>query len=182
MSPQVATFRLAEYVGQTVTLRGWIYNKRSSGKLHFIELRDGFGIVQCVMSKKDVGAESFAQADGLTQESAVAISGQVAAHPKRPGVFELQVSDWQLLAPTTQPYPISPKQHGTEFLMDHRHLWLRSKRQHAALRVRHAVIKAIRDFFDERDFTLVDAPIFTPAACEGTTTLFATDYTDSRRT
>ncbi|MCC6556264.1 MAG: asparagine--tRNA ligase [Planctomycetaceae bacterium] len=175
-APAIATHDLGAHVGQTVTLRGWLYNKRSSGKLHFIELRDGFGIVQCVMSKGDVGEEAFAAADKVTQESAVEITGEVKAHPKRAGVFEIATKSFRLLAPTAGEYPISPKEHGTDFLMDHRHLWLRSRRQHAIMRVRHTIIQAIRDFFDGRGFTLVDAPILTPNACEGTSTLFETDY------
>jgi asparaginyl-tRNA synthetase len=176
MAPVVFTSKLAEHVDQNVTLRGWLYNKRSSGKLHFLELRDGFGIVQCVMSKRDVGEEIFAHAAELTQESSLSVTGKVSAHPKREGVFEIHVEAWQLIALTDDAYPISPKEHGTEFLMDNRHLWLRSKRQHAIIRIRHAIVRAVRDFFDERDFTLVDAPIFTPNACEGTSNLFETDY------
>lgn len=167
---------LGGHIGATVTLRGWLYNKRSSGKLHFLELRDGFGVVQCVMAKAEVGDEVFAAADKVTQESSLEITGEVRAHPKRPGVFELTVATLRLIAPTAREYPISPKEHGTDFLMDHRHLWLRSKRQHAILRVRHTIIQAVRDYFDDLDFTLVDAPIFTPNACEGTSTLFETDY------
>jgi len=176
MSQVVLSSQLSAHVDETVTLRGWLYNKRSSGKLHFLEVRDGLGIIQCVMSKRDVGEEMFASAAQLTQESSLSIEGKVSAHPKREGVFELHVSGFELIRAPTDAYPITKKEHGTEFLMDHRHMWLRSKRQHAILRVRHAIIKAVRDFFDERDFTLVDAPIFTPNACEGTSTLFATDY------
>ena len=172
----VSTQDLGAHVGQTVTLRGWLYHKRSSGKLHFLELRDGAGIVQCVMAKAAVGDEVFAQADRVTQESTIEVTGVVKTHPKRAGVYEIDASGFQLLAATAREYPISPKEHGTDFLMDHRHLWLRSKRQHAILRVRHTIIQAIRDFFDGRGFTLVDAPIFTPNACEGTSTLFETDY------
>ena len=175
-APAIATQDLGAHVGQTVTVRGWLYNKRSSGKLHFIELRDGSGIVQCVMAKSDVGEEVFAAADKVTQESSVEVTGEVKAHPKRPGIFEIVARGFRLLAQTVGEYPISPKEHGTDFLMDHRHLWLRSKRQHAILRVRHTIIQAIRDFFDGRGFTLIDAPIFTPNACEGTSTLFETDY------
>jgi asparaginyl-tRNA synthetase len=167
---------LGDHVGEKVTLRGWLYNKRSSGKLHFLELRDGFGIVQCVMAKAEVGDEVFAAAERVTQESAIEVTGEVRAHPKRPGVFELSATGFRVLAPTAREYPISPKEHGTDFLMDHRHLWLRSKRQHAILRVRHTIIQAVRDYFDDLGFTLVDAPIFTPNACEGTSTLFETDY------
>lgn len=174
--PVITTSDLSAHVGRIVTLRGWLYNKRSSGKLHFLELRDGFGIVQCVMAKSDVGDDVFAAADKITQESTVEVTGEVKAHPKRAGVFEVAATGFRLLAATAGEYPISPKEHGTDFLMDHRHLWLRSRRQHAILRVRHTIIQAIRDFFDGRGFTLVDAPIFTPNACEGTSTLFETDY------
>ena len=174
--PVIATQDLGAHIGQPVTLRGWLYNKRSSGKLHFLELRDGFGLVQCVMAKSDVGDEVFAAVDKITQESSIEVTGEVKAHPKRAGVFEVTARGFRLLAPTAGEYPISPKEHGTDFLMDHRHLWLRSKRQHAILRVRHTIIQAIRDFFDGRGFTLIDAPIFTPNACEGTSTLFETDY------
>jgi len=174
--PATSTQELSAHVGQKVTLRGWLYNKRSSGKLHFIELRDGFGIVQCVMAKAEVGEEAFAAADKITQESSIEVTGAVRAHPKRPGVFELNADSVRLLAATAGEYPITPKEHGTDFLMDHRHLWLRSKRQHAILRVRHTIIQAVRDYFDDRGFTLIDAPIFTPNACEGTSTLFETDY------
>ena len=172
----VASDHIGAHVGQVVTLRGWLYNKRSSGKLHFLEVRDGFGIVQCVMAKADVGEELFAAADKVTQESTVEVTGEVRAHPKRPGVFELSATGFRLVAATAGEYPISPKEHGTDFLMDHRHLWLRSKRQHAILRIRHTIIQAVRDFFDDDGFTLVDAPIFTPNACEGTSTLFETEY------
>jgi asparaginyl-tRNA synthetase len=172
----VAIAHLAENVGREVTLRGWLYNKRSSGKLHFLELRDGTGIVQCVVFKGDVSPELFGAADHIQQESSVEVTGLVKEHGKIKGTYEVQVKDLRVVAPTAREYPISPKEHGTDFLMDHRHLWLRSKRQHAILRIRHAIIKAIRDFFDQNDFTLVDAPIFTPNACEGTSTLFETDY------
>jgi len=172
----VASDHIGAHVGKRVTLRGWLYNKRSSGKLHFLEVRDGFGIVQCVMAKADAGEELFATADKVTQESTIEVVGEVREHPKRPGVFELNVTGFRLIAATAGEYPISPKEHGTDFLMDHRHLWFRSKRQHAILRVRHTIIQAVRDFFDDDGFTLVDAPIFTPNACEGTSTLFETEY------
>lgn len=168
--------QLGEHVDQTVTLEGWLYNQRGSGKLRFLELRDGSGITQCVASKRDLGEDLFATAAGLGQESSVRIEGQVVAHPKRQGVFEIQVKKLELIAAPSEAYPIAKKEHGTDFLMDHRHLWLRSKKQHAILRIRHTIVRAIRDFFDDRDFTLVDAPIFTPNACEGTSTLFETDY------
>lgn len=167
---------LGKHVGETVTLRGWLYNKRSSKKVHFLEVRDGSGIVQAVLGSGDVSPEAFADADKLTQETSLEVTGLVKAHPKQQGVYELGVTGFRVVAAPTAEYPISPKEHGTDFLMDHRHLWLRSKRQHAIIRVRHTIIQAIRDYFDSRDFTLVDAPIFTPNACEGTSTLFETDY------
>jgi asparaginyl-tRNA synthetase len=180
MPEVVRSSRLGEHVDDTVTLEGWLYNKRGSKKLHFLEVRDGFGIVQCVMSKKDAGEELFAQGAELVQEASLRITGKVSAHPKREGVYELHVSGLETVALPSDQYPITPKEHGTEFLMDNRHLWIRSKRQHAILRVRHAIIRAVRDFFDDRDFTLIDAPIFTPNACEGTSNLFETDYHGSQ--
>ncbi|NUP07631.1 MAG: asparagine--tRNA ligase [Polyangiaceae bacterium] len=167
---------LARNVGATVVLRGWLYNRRSSGKVHFLEVRDGTGMVQCVMGKNDVDEATFAAADHLSQETSVEITGLVKAHPKRPNVFEVAATGLRVLGKPSGEYPISPKEHGTDFLMDNRHLWLRSKRQHAILRVRHTIIRTIRDYFDGLGFTLVDAPIFTPNACEGTSTLFETDY------
>jgi asparaginyl-tRNA synthetase len=173
--PTVSIRSLAAHVGQTVALRGWLYNKRSSKKLHFLEVRDGTGTVQCVVFQGDVSPELFELAGRLPQESSLEFEGEVRAHPKQAGVFEIGVKNLRVVAEAAE-YPITPKEHGTDFLMDHRHLWLRSRRQHAILRVRHAIIQAIRNFFDERGFTLVDAPIFTPNACEGTSTLFETDY------
>jgi asparaginyl-tRNA synthetase len=177
MSQHIARVEdLSKHVGETVTIRGWLYHRRSSGKLHFLEVRDGTGIVQCVVFKGNVPPEMFAQADHIPQESSVEVVGTVKEHGKIKGQYEIDVTGVEVLAAATQEYPISPKEHGTDFLMDHRHVWLRSKRQHAIVRVRHAIIKAVRDFFDGRGFTLVDAPIFTPSACEGTSTLFETDY------
>ncbi len=167
---------LAEHAGQSVTLRGWLYNKRSSGKLHFLEVRDGSGICQCVVFKGNVSPELFARADHLAQETSLEVTGTVKEHGKIKGTYELDTTDLRVVAEVKGEYPITPKEHGTDFLMDHRHLWLRSKRQHAIMRVRHMIIKAVRDFFDGREFTLLDAPIFTPNACEGTSTLFQTDY------
>ena len=166
---------LARHEGEVITLKGWLYNKRSSGKLRFLILRDGTGKVQCVVFKGDVDEATFAAADSLTQESSFEVTGKIVPDKRAPIGFEMQV---QSIAPVqiAQDYPITPKEHGTAFLMDNRHLWLRSSRQTAILKVRHTIIKACRDFFDERSFTLVDTPIFTPAACEGTTTLFETDY------
>ena len=176
MSKVVSISKLSDHVGEEVTLRGWLYNKRSSGKLHFLEVRDGTGIVQAVVFKGDVSPELFAATDHLQQESSIEVVGLVKEHGKIKGQYELGAKDVKVLGATTREYPISPKEHGTDFLMDNRHLWLRSKRQHAIMRVRHTIIKAVRDFFDLNDFTLIDAPIFTPNASEGTSTLFTTDY------
>ncbi len=168
---------LSKYVGEEVTLQGWLYNKRSSGKIKFPILRDGTGIVQGVAVKANLPEEVFNRVDQLTQESSFVMKGTVRKEDRAPGGYELDVTDIQIIA-IAHEYPITPKEHGVEFLMDRRHLWLRSSRQHAILRVRHQIIKSIRDFFDGRGFTLVDSPIFTPAACEGTSTLFETDYFD----
>jgi asparaginyl-tRNA synthetase len=167
---------LGKHVGESVTVRGWLYQRRSSGKLHFLEVRDGTGIVQCVVFKGNVSPETFVLADHIQQESSVEVVGTIKKHGKIAGQYELDASDVKLLAAVVREYPIGPKEHGTDFLMDNRHLWLRSRRQHAAIRVRHTIIKAVRDFFDGQGFTLVDAPILTSNASEGTTTLFETDY------
>src|SRR5437763_8251366 len=172
--------QLSEHVGEEVTLKGWLYNMRSSGKLLFPQLRDGTGIVQCVVFKKGVPEETWDALKNLGQESALIIRGTVRADERAPGGFEVDIASAEVVA-EAHDYPITPKEHGTEFLMDHRHLWLRSRRQHAILKVRHAVIKAVRDFLDDDGFTLMDAPIFTPAACEGTTTLFEVDYFDDAK-
>ena len=168
---------IAGHAGQTVTLKGWLHNRRSSGKIHFLTLRDGTGFLQCVMSKAAVGEEPFARADHLSQESAVAVTGTARADARAPGGFELDVSGLDVIA-EAQNYPITPKEHGVDYLMDRRHLWLRAPRQQAILRIRHEVINAVRDFFNDRGFILADTPIFTPAACEGTTTLFPVQYFD----
>jgi asparaginyl-tRNA synthetase len=168
--------KLGSHVNEEVTLKGWVRGVRSSGKLHFITLRDGTGDVQCVVFKGDVSPEAFELAGHLRQEASVALHGLVKAHPKQAGVFEIAVKDVTLYAQPVGEFPISPKEHGTDFLMDHRHLWLRSRRQHAIMRVRHEIIQSVRTYFDSNGFTLVDAPIFTPNACEGTSTLFETDY------
>src|SRR5664280_895634 len=183
-SPPVATIgTLAQHDGQSVTLRGWLYNLRESGKLLFPIFRDGTGTIQGVAHVKSVSPEVFAALKGLTQESSVIVTGKVRADQRAPGGFELDVVDLEVVQRVSEsdPYPITPKEHGVDFLMDHRHLWLRSQRQHAAIRVRHEVIKAVRDYFDSHGFTLVDTPIFTPAACEGTTTLFEVDYFDDNK-
>lgn len=171
---------LKNYIGQKVELRGWVYNLRSSGKIKFLQLRDGTGISQCVFVKGECNPEAFEQKfETLTQESTVVVTGTVRADGRKPGVFEVGAEDVEILS-VADPYPITPKEHGTDFLMNHRHLWLRSKRQHAILRVRAEIIAAIRDFFDGRGFTLTDAPIFTPSACEGTSNLFETQYFDEK--
>jgi asparaginyl-tRNA synthetase len=170
---------IGAHEGKEVTLRGWVYNKRSSGKLQFILLRDGTGVIQCVGFKGKFTPEQFAELDRLTQESSVELEGQVRADKRAPGGYELDLERFRVLQ-LAEDYPITPKEHGTAFLMDHRHLWLRSSRQHAILKVRHEIIRACRDYFDDRGFTLVDTPVFTPNACEGTTTLFETEYFDQK--
>ncbi|MGH9874458.1 MAG: asparagine--tRNA ligase [Pyrinomonadaceae bacterium] len=172
--------KLAEHVGQEVTINGWLYNLRSSGKILFPQLRDGTGVVQCVALKNSITPEVWEALKGLGQESALSIRGTVREDSRAPGGFEIDLVDAEVLN-TVHDYPITPKEHGTEFLMDHRHLWLRSRRQHAILKVRHTVVKAVRDFLDNDGFTLADSPIFTPAACEGTTTLFEVDYFDGEK-
>lgn len=166
---------LKDHVGEAVTLKGWLYNSRGSGKLVFLELRDGSGIVQCVVFKGNVSDEIFDAAKSLGQESSLIVHGTVKEDARSPIGVEVDVTDIDVIQNATD-YPITPKEHGTEFLMDHRHLWIRSKKQHAVLRIRHTVIKATRDYFDNNGFILADTPIFTPAACEGTTTLFEVDY------
>jgi len=168
---------IAKYEAQEVEIRGWLYNKRSSGKLHFLQIRDGSGIIQAVIFKGDVSPELFDQADHLGQETSLRVRGLVRADRRSPLGFELSVKQLEVIH-ETKDYPITPKEHGVAYLMERRHLWLRSARQNVILRVRHCVEKSIRDFFDERGFTLVDAPIFTPAACEGTSTLFEVPYFD----
>jgi len=175
MPPWIYIENISQHEGQEVTLKGWLYNKRSSGKLHFLQLRDGTGVIQSVVFKGEVSAEVFQLADHLPQESSLIVTGTVRADQRSPGGYELSVKDLQVVH-MAQDYPLTPKEHGVAFLLDHRHLWLRSSRQHSILRVRSEVIKACRDYFDSRGFTLLDAPIFTPASCEGTTTLFAVDY------
>lgn len=168
---------LKNHVGKEISIQGWLYNKRSSGKVKFLVLRDGSGLLQCVVFKGNVSPEVFENADKVGQESSLEIRGTVKEEPRAPGGYEMDAVDVKVIA-AAEDYPITPKEHGTEFLMDHRHLWLRSQRQVAIMKIRHRIIKAVRDFFDERGFTLMDAPIITPAACEGTSTLFETDYFD----
>ncbi len=165
---------LKNHIGKAVTLKGWLYNSRSSGKLVFLQLRDGTGIVQCVVFKGS-SEEVFDKAKALGQESSLIVHGSVKEDTRSSIGVEVDVNDIEVLQNASD-YPITPKEHGTEFLMDNRHLWIRSKKQNAVLKVRHTVVKATRDFFDENGFILADTPIFTPAACEGTTTLFEVDY------
>jgi asparaginyl-tRNA synthetase len=168
---------LKDYVDQEVTLKGWLFNKRSSGKVKFVILRDGTGYLQCIYFTGNVSAEVFDIADKIGQESAIEVTGKVKAEPRAPGGFELDATGLKIIS-EAHDYPITPKEHGIEFLMDHRHLWLRSSRQTAILRIRHRIVKAIRDFFDNKGFTLMDPPILTPNAVEGTSTLFETEYFD----
>ncbi|MCE3235835.1 MAG: Asparaginyl-tRNA synthetase [Vampirovibrio sp.] len=170
---------IGQHDGQTVTLQGWLYNKRSSGKLHFLQLRDGTGIIQCVVFKGDVSPEVFEAADKVSQESSIEVTGVVREDKRSPLGFELGVTEFKVLGEAVD-YPITPKEHGVAFLMDHRHLWLRSARQNAIIRIRAEIIRAVRNYFDQNGFTLVDAPIFTPNACEGTSNLFETDYFEEK--
>jgi len=172
--------QLSQYDGKEVTLKGWVYNLRSSGKILFPQLRDGTGIVQCVVLKNSIAPETWEALKALGQESSVVIRGKVRADSRAPGGYEIDVTGAEVLQ-QVHDYPITPKEHGTEFLMDHRHLWLRSRRQHAVLKVRHTVVQAVRNFLDQDGFTLADAPIFTPAACEGTTTLFEVEYFEGEK-
>ena len=172
--------QLSQYDGKEVTLKGWVYNLRSSGKILFPQLRDGTGIVQCVVLKNSIAPETWDALKALGQESSVVIRGKVRADSRAPGGYEIDVTGAEVLQ-QVHDYPITPKEHGTEFLMDHRHLWLRSRRQHAVLKVRHTVVQAVRNFLDQDGFTLADSPIFTPAACEGTTTLFEVDYFEGEK-
>tara|TARA_Y100001970_G_C14200635_1_gene840897 strand:- start:346 stop:1638 length:1293 start_codon:yes stop_codon:yes gene_type:complete len=172
---RVFVHKISKYIGEKVRLKGWVYNSRRSGKIGFLTFRDGFGLLQCIVVKNDIGDEKFDLFKTLTQESSIIVVGEVVKNDRAPGGFEILVSDIELIH-LSKDYPITPKEHGTDFLMNNRHLWLRSKRQHAILRVRHQIVKSIRDFFDSNDFTLVDSPIFTPNAAEGTSTLFGTDY------
>ena len=174
---KILSKNLNKYINKNVSLKGWVYNSRRSGKIGFLTFRDGFGLLQCIVAKNDVGEEKFELFKSLTQESSIEIFGKVVENERAPGGFELITDDLEVLH-LSKDYPISPKDHGTDFLMNNRHLWLRSKKQYAILKIRHQIIKAIRDFFDSNDFTLVDSPILTPNAAEGTSTLFGTEYFD----
>jgi asparaginyl-tRNA synthetase len=183
MPTRITIADAGKHAGETVEIPGWLYNLRKSGKIVFPLLRDGTGMIQCVAVKSALPEALFESLKDLTQESSITVTGKIRAEQRAPGGFELDVENVEITqkVPVEDPYPITPKEHGTDFLMDHRHLWLRSRRQHAIIRIRHEVIKAIRDFFDSNGFTLVDTPIFTPAACEGTTTLFEVNYFDDEK-
>src|SRR5262245_44080522 len=174
-APVVPIDRLSEHAGRTVTLQGWLHNKSSKGKLHFVQLRDGSGYVQCVVSQKEVAPELFEAIGRAGQESSLVFEGGVVSDARAPGGFEIQVKGGRVLQ-AVDGYPITPKEHGPDFLLSQRHLWLRSKRQWALLRIRDAVITALRGFFDQRGFVCMDSPMFTPSACEGTSTLFEVGY------
>lgn len=179
-TPPVSTITaIGKYDGQDVQINCWLANSRSSGSIHFLTLRDGTGFMQGVIVKNEVSQELFSLADSLTQESSITVFGKVRADKRAPGGYELTIKDIKLIHKSVD-YPITPKEHGTDFLMDHRHLWLRSGRQQAIMKIRHEIIKAIRDYLDDEGFTLIDSPILTPSACEGTTTLFETDYFEEK--
>ncbi len=181
--PRIAIREAGSHTGETVTIAGWLYNLRRSGKIVFPLLRDGTGIMQCVAVKSALPEELFETIRNLTQESSIIVTGKIRAEQRAPGGYEMDVEGLEVVqrVPESDPYPITPKEHGVDFLMDHRHLWIRSKRQHAILGVRAEVVRGIRDYLDSNGFTLVDTPIFTPAACEGTTTLFEVNYFDEEK-
>ncbi len=183
MHPRITISQAAGHENETVQIPGWLFNLRKSGKIVFPQLRDGTGLMQCVAVKNALPEDVFESIKNLTQESSIIVTGKIRADARAVGGFEMDVEGLEVIQRVSEadPYPITPKEHGTEFLSDRRHLWLRSQRQHAVIRVRHAVIKAVRDYFDSHGFTLVDTPIFTPAACEGTTTLFEVNYFDDEK-
>ena len=170
---------IAKHEGQSITIRGWLAGRRSSGKIHFLQIRDGSGFVQAVMSKAAVGDDTFRRADHLSQESAIVVTGGVRADARAPGGYEIDATGLEVIS-EAHDFPITPKEHGVDYLMDRRHLWIRSARQQAILRIRHEVIDAVRDYFNTRGFVLADTPVFTPSACEGTTTLFPVQYFDEQ--
>ena len=182
MPPVIEIRNTGRHVGEEVSVRGWLYNKRESGKLLFPLIRDGSGLLQGVVVKEEVSPEVFSRVKSLTQESTLQVTGSIRQEPRAPGGHEMSITGveiYQLLS-DDDPYPITPKDHGIEFLMDRRHLWLRSSRQRAILGVRHEIIRACRDYLDDGGFTLVDTPILTPAACEGTTSLFEVNYFEEK--
>src|SRR5436305_2174355 len=171
---------IGKHEGQEVTIKGWLHNRRSSGKIHFLIVRDGTGFIQAVMSKAAVGDNAFNDADHLSQETSLIVTGTVRADKRAPSGYEIDVKRFEIVG-ESHDYPITPKEHGVDYLLDHRHLWIRSERQQSILRIRHEVISAVRDFFNDQGFILADTPIFTPAACEGTTTLFPVDYFEDQK-
>ncbi len=175
--PTISIHRIGEHAGQDVQIKGWLHNRRSSGKIHFLVVRDGTGFLQVVMGKNDVGEDAFKAADHLAQETSIIVRGNVRADARAKGGYELVASGFEVVG-VSHDYPITPKEHGVDYLMDRRHLWIRAERQTAILKVRHEVVNAVRDFFNSEGFILADTPIFTPAACEGTTTLFPVQYFD----
>ena len=177
MSAHVTIDAVAAHADTTVILRGWLHNRRSSGKIHFLIVRDGTGFIQAVMSRAAAGDDLFERAGHLAQETAIEVTGTVRADARAPGGFELDLTDLAIVGPSGE-FPISPKEHGIDYLLDHRHLWIRSARQRAVLKIRHEVVDAVRDHLNSQGFTLADTPILTPAACEGTTTLFPVPYFD----
>lgn len=183
MIPRIRIIEAGAHVGEEVRIAGWLYNLRKSGKIAFPQLRDGSGIIQGVAVKADVPEELFESLRTLTQESSIILQGKIRAEERATGGFEMDVTGLEIIQRVSEqdPYPITPKEHGPDFLLNHRHLWLRSRRQHAIARVRHEVIRATRNFFDTNGFILMDTPIFTPAACEGTSTLFEVDYFEDQK-
>src|SRR5216684_602136 len=171
---------IGAHEGEEVTIKGWLHNRRSSGKIHFLTIRDGSGFIQAVMSKATVGEEIFKAADHLSQETSIVVTGTARADKRAPSGYEIDVKGVEVVG-ASHDYPITPKEHGVDYLLDRRHLWIRSERQQAILRVRHEIIDAVRDFFNNRGFILTDTPIFTPAACEGTTTLFPVEYFEDQK-
>jgi asparaginyl-tRNA synthetase len=180
--PVITIDRAGEHAGRAATIRGWLYNLRESGKLLFPIFRDGTGVIQGVVSQKEF-PDAFAALKGLTQESSVIITGKVQAEPRAPGGYEIHIHAAEIVqrVPESEPYPIQLKEHGVDFLLDHRHLWIRTPRQASILRIRAEAIRAARNFMDAQGYILTDAPIFTPAACEGTTTLFEVNYIDDQK-
>ncbi len=180
---RISISQAAQHVDQVVEIPGWIYNLRKSGKIVFPILRDGTGLMQCVAMKNSLPEETFEALKHLTQESSLIVRGRIRAEARAQGGYEMDIESAEIIQRVSEadPYPITPKDHGVEFLQDHRHLWLRSQRQHAIIRTRHEIIRSVRDYFDNNGFTLVDTPIFTPAACEGTTTLFEVNYFDDEK-
>jgi asparaginyl-tRNA synthetase len=170
---------IGKHEGEEVTIKGWLHNRRSSGKIHFLILRDGTGFIQAVMSKAAVGEDRFKAADHLSQETSIIVTGTARADKRAPSGYEIDVKSFEVVG-ESHDYPITPKEHGVDYLLDRRHLWIRTERQQAILRIRHEIINAVRDFFNGRGFILADTPIFTPAACEGTTTLFPAQYFDDQ--